>query len=337
MGGANRIAIFGYLGLVLMVDRIEINPSLPPQIPSIKYRTFYWMGHGIQACSTQSHTVLRRLNTTLKSADPAFFTKKIPVTHKQANYTLGFNASIVVKNHRAGFVKTDAGNILQCSKNISSSSSAPGSLAVAATDGATSTVWEPNPDVEDNGRWMHVQVDERHPIKEAHFDWGFKPPETAELWFSNERTEAPSTTCVEPVCKKFVIPVNISAKYNHSAIHDVRKIESNTTNFTFSAGIVYTGAQVSLFLYGSLSGLGDRKVTVAEWALITDENAYGCYNYSDYYLSPPPKKPKMAEEAEDEDDREEEDEEVEKDKEEEEDEEDDEEEEGEEEEDEEAH
>ncbi|KAL9024643.1 MAG: hypothetical protein Q9196_006362, partial [Gyalolechia fulgens] len=61
-GGANQVTLFGYLGLRLTPDfTLHLNPSLPPQIPNLKYRTFYWQGWPISAISNQTHTTLTRL------------------------------------------------------------------------------------------------------------------------------------------------------------------------------------------------------------------------------------------------------------------------------------
>ena len=38
MGGAHRVAVFGYLGLKLTLDSLNIYPSLPPQIPHLRLR-----------------------------------------------------------------------------------------------------------------------------------------------------------------------------------------------------------------------------------------------------------------------------------------------------------
>lgn len=61
MGGTDGVAIFGYLGLGLYYDRVDIDPSLPPQIEHLNYWTFYWMGHGINVTSNATHTTLMRL------------------------------------------------------------------------------------------------------------------------------------------------------------------------------------------------------------------------------------------------------------------------------------
>ncbi|KAI7619489.1 carbohydrate-binding module family 32 protein [Hortaea werneckii] len=70
VGGAHRVAIFGYLGLRLMLDSVNIDPSLPPQIPYLNYRTIYWQGWPLNATSNQTHTTLTRLPTPLRPQPP---------------------------------------------------------------------------------------------------------------------------------------------------------------------------------------------------------------------------------------------------------------------------
>lgn len=81
-GGANRVTVLGFLGLRLCGDSFNINPSLPPQIPYLRYRTIYWQGHGISASSNITHTTLTRLPASrpLSTANPTYFTTPIPVT-----------------------------------------------------------------------------------------------------------------------------------------------------------------------------------------------------------------------------------------------------------------
>ncbi|KAK5070144.1 alpha,alpha-trehalase ath1 [Lithohypha guttulata] len=60
-GGADQVVLFGYLGFRFVPDWVlHIDPNLPPQIPQITYRTFYWQGWPISAYSNQTHTTLSR-------------------------------------------------------------------------------------------------------------------------------------------------------------------------------------------------------------------------------------------------------------------------------------
>ena len=148
VGGANRVAVFGYLGLRLMVDSLNVDPSLPPQIPNLNYRTIYWQGWPVDAVSNQTHTVLSRSGDmqALDSANATFADAAIPVTigidDSQPRRQLEPKGSVVLENRRIGEVKTVSGNIAQCRPVQSGQEIVPGQFALAAVDGATSTKWQ---------------------------------------------------------------------------------------------------------------------------------------------------------------------------------------------------
>ncbi|KPI43775.1 Acid trehalase [Cyphellophora attinorum] len=72
-GGANQVVLFGYLGLRLLPTSwaLHVNPSLPPQIPQVRYRTFYWHGWPISAFSNQTHTTLSRPSNIVNASGTA--------------------------------------------------------------------------------------------------------------------------------------------------------------------------------------------------------------------------------------------------------------------------
>ena len=148
IGGANRVAVFGYLGLKLMTDSLSVNPSLPPQIPHLNYRTIYWQGWPVAAVSNQTHTTLRRDGSTaaLKTANSTFAAAAIPVTiglgEDAARHSLAPNGTLVLQNRRIGEIKTVPGNIAQCRPVQSEQETVPGQFALAAVDGAGSTKWQ---------------------------------------------------------------------------------------------------------------------------------------------------------------------------------------------------
>lgn len=105
IGGHNRVTIFGFLGYHLLDQgSLRIDPSLPPQIPQIKYRTFYWRGHAISATSNQTHTVISRINKSLPSASRIYAAGRNPIPVTVGNSTrkhlLSFNSPLVISNRR---------------------------------------------------------------------------------------------------------------------------------------------------------------------------------------------------------------------------------------------
>lgn len=147
MGGTNRVAIFGYLGLRLNQSSLNIDPQLPPQISHLNYRTFFWQGHAINAISNQTHTVLSRLSErNLDTATKSTYSDAdIPVTigKSTTRRSLPVNGSLTIENRRASFALTVDGNLAQCLPVASNTKIVPGQFAMAAIDGAISTAWQP--------------------------------------------------------------------------------------------------------------------------------------------------------------------------------------------------
>ncbi|MBW0494312.1 hypothetical protein O181_034027 [Austropuccinia psidii MF-1] len=142
MGSAYRVSLYGYLGLRLRLDFLNIDPSLPPQIPSITYRTFYWQGHPIKAYSNRTHTLLIRPKlVSLPQADPLYRVSPIPVKIGSSSqlHQLDLKAPLTVLNRVPIF--TDP---LQCQPIKSQQTYFPGQFPVSLTDGSSATKWSPS-------------------------------------------------------------------------------------------------------------------------------------------------------------------------------------------------
>ena len=267
MGGAHRVAIFGYLGLRLFVDTLNVDPSLPPQIPSMKYRTFYWQGHPISAFSNATHTTLERLGQSLPNANSTYASSGIPVTiglSMNETQLLSPNSSIAILNRRAGFNATVPGNIAQCRPVTSPQDYLPGQFPLSAVDGAVSTKWEP---ILANTTSELVVELEGPPVLVSgfYFDWAQTPPTEFTIAFSNSTTEGVFTNVsyhkVEP-----------SAPFNAANVADIVPYSSNTTEVSLDVP-AYSGKYARLWIYGAATpeflanGTGSG-ATVAEWAIL---------------------------------------------------------------------
>jgi trehalose/maltose hydrolase-like predicted phosphorylase len=296
MGGANRIAIFGYLGLRLFIDRLDIDPSLPPQIPYLNFRTFYWQGHGINATSNQTHTTLRRMppeNYTLATANQNYTNHPIPVTlgTRLGHYQLDFDAPLVLPNRDIGSRNTVAGNLLQCSSGIHSQSPhMPGQFPLAAIDGAASTKWQPAH--ANQTAFISIDLGENvfYPIREMLFDWGMSPPGYFEVFFSNTTSRAPAMPPVFPsynesdpkntVWAENMQMVNvtkcnnvtISRPWSSARAAVIEPFKGNQTNVTLPE-TVWTGRFVHLGISGKAGkeAVNESGATVAEWSLVRED------------------------------------------------------------------
>jgi trehalose/maltose hydrolase-like predicted phosphorylase len=276
MGGTNRVAIFGYLGLGLYYDKLDVDPSLPPQIEYLNYRTFYWMGHGINATSNATHTTLARLpreHYTLPSANQTYFDTPIPVTigsrskDNNITYQLG-DEPLIIPNRPMGTILTQAGNILQCGKLVPPpQGNKPGQFPMAAIDGAASTKWQPT--FANTTSYLTVDLGNTsfYPV---HEDWANHPPSHFEVFFSNS-TLPPFRAGEEDRRLVTQGEVQISAPWDPVTAYTIKPYVGNQTNVSLTES-VWSGRFAHLGIKGNLAGEGVLEGgTVAEWNLIREE------------------------------------------------------------------
>lgn len=275
IGGANRVAIFGFLGLRLILSSLNVDPSLPPQISNLDYRTFYWQGWPVNATSNQTHTTMTRLDTPLANANSTFANSSIPVTiGVGGNTTLSLppNGTLVLINRQIGNIKTVPGNIAQCQNATSAQSYVPGQFPLAAVDGAVSTKWEPTQ--ANISSTLTVELPEPYmPITAIQFDWGQAPPVSYSVSFSN--TSDASAGSVNVTISE---NVTISNAYDAATEAQITPYMSNTTNVTLSSP-VYSGKYAMLTIMGNHANDGTPDVnngtgaTVAEFEIIAANGA----------------------------------------------------------------
>lgn len=280
MGGANRVAIFGYLGFRLRLDAFNIDPSLPPQIPHLTYRTVYWQGHAISASSNATHTTLQRLpDQRLRTANTVYTDAAIPVTigsnSSSVSYQLPSSGDpVVIPNRNIGAVNTWAGNIAQCLPATSDQDFVAGQLPFAANDGAQSTKWQPVAANVSSSVTVDLGSDAvGQAVAGFRFDWAQEPPRGYRVAFSNDTVAAASGSGLVNVTTSN--DVQISNPYNADEGDLIRAYLSNTTNVTL-ASPVYAGRYAILTIWGNQAS-GDDGVgaTVAEFAVIVGVNNTG--------------------------------------------------------------
>ncbi|OQO10757.1 hypothetical protein B0A48_04057 [Cryoendolithus antarcticus] len=278
IGGANRVAVFGYLGLRLNINSFNIDPSLPPQIQNLNYRTIYWNGWPINATSNATHTTLQRLTNSLPSANTTFATAAIPLTiginsenSTAAAYSLLPNGTVTIANRLSGYNKTIPGNNAQCQPVSSDYTYSPGQFPLSAVDGATSTKWQPTQSNITSS--MTVELPEPFvPVTEIRFDWAQSPPTSYAVTFSNSS----SPTGLEIVNVTSSTNVSISNAYDAATADAIVAYSSNTTNATLSTP-VWSGRYATLSISGNQATVGTANekngtgATVAEWAIVSSE------------------------------------------------------------------
>ncbi|KAJ6023904.1 hypothetical protein N7540_004701 [Penicillium herquei] len=289
-GGSNQVVLFGYLGLRLLPDDVlHIDPNLPPQIPYLQYRTFYWRGWPISAWSNYTHTTISRACNTapLATADRRFAKKAITISSgsdsNSTNYRLPVQGSVVIPNRQVGSSNTVAGNLVQCQPVDSLDSYEPGQFPISAIDGASTTKWQPS----SAANWSSITVslgDEAGSLVSGfYFDWAQAPPVNAIVIFHNASDAAaafsPSNDDGNYSVANTMTNISISNPYDAKVANEVVAPTSNTTNVTLS-NPVFAAKYASLFIIGNQdldavdvlykNGTG---ATVAEWAILGESQS----------------------------------------------------------------
>ena len=279
-GGANQVALFGFLGLRYLPDGIlHIDPALAPQIPQVKVRDFYWHGWPISAFINYTYTTLTRLGTPIGTANMTYASNPISVqvgsegsTTPMKYYTLPPNGTITITNRTPSSVKTIEGNIAQCQSVTSSDPYVQGQFPIAAVDGAASTKWQPSSAGKNAS--ITVTLPEDLPISGFYFDWAQAPPANFSVVLHNGSITTAGANGAITVMQE--AKVKISQPYNKSTVAEVLPYASNTTTVvlqsTAGGGVAHTAKYATLTIIGSqmtknvTNGTG---ATVAEWAIIS--------------------------------------------------------------------
>lgn len=294
-GGANQVVLFGYLGLRLIPDGyLHINPTLPPQIPQIRYRTFYWQGWPIEAHSNHTGTTLTRLSSPLETANASFADSPIPIIIGSDNnatspmLSLPPNGTISIPNRQPADIKTIAGNLAQCQPVWSTDAVVPGQIAISAVDGAASTTWQPaSADVEASVTVELPVGGEGSRVTSFYFDWAQYPPVSYRIEFHNGSGSGTNPQFYDPTTAIVVAsqdPVEVAIPFDAESVADVVPYSSNTTLVTLNEAVPVGGADgaryATLYIRGNQGILGEDKYNnsepggeVAEWGIIVDDGS----------------------------------------------------------------
>ncbi|KAI9669618.1 MAG: hypothetical protein M1831_007314 [Alyxoria varia] len=277
MGGASRVAIFGYLGLHLQLDSFHISPVLPPQIPHLSFRTIYWQGHAIKASANQTHTTLRRLpekDLPTANADYNDGNGGVPVTVThipgKIHHLTTTAGHLVIPNRQPHLKKSIPGNLAQCVRAVSESEIYPGQYAIGAVDGSISTTWQPRSP--DKPATLAVELGPAGfvPIGSFELDWAQDVPRRYNVAFTN--ASDPASASADELREAWRDGnVEVSRPYNPVRANLVRPYDSNTTNVTLDEAI-WGGHWALLTIEGNKAARKGEKAefgaSVAEWGIL---------------------------------------------------------------------
>ncbi|EEH39092.1 acid trehalase [Paracoccidioides lutzii Pb01] len=299
-GGANQVVLFGYLGLRLLPDFVlHLDPNIPPQIPHLSFRTFYWRGWPLKAVSNYTHTTIRRSSDVqpLPKADQKFANASIPVhvgpESNVTTYSLPPFGVLTIPNRKIGSHATFPGNMVQCQPVSSPDEYKPGQFPIAAVDGATATKWQPTKANATSSLTVSIPNDETLALIGGFaFDWAQSPPESAAVVLHdtplNLSTQQDTTNKNKSSAAGLSVPsipgaltittlptITLSNPYNPETtdLNLIVPYTSNTTNVTLAKPVRATRF-ATLFIWGNqalnavdrVAGNGTG-ATVAEWSI----------------------------------------------------------------------
>lgn len=270
-GGANQIVPFGFLGLRTNEPLLRINPSLPPQIPYVRVRNFYYAGSTFSATLNRTNTNLTRLTTPASaSVNDIFANQSIPFLvgslDEPTEYNIQVNETIVVPNRLFWQIKSIPGNIVQCLSATSEDAHVPGQFPIAAIDGASATRWQP---VTNSTASMTIDTSSE-PAKlltSIRFDWGARPAVSATVYlgnYTNGMADAASEVKIKISGIEPNLPYNVAEAAAN--IFNIEPVQSNVTTFQIPDG-TWSGDYARLEINGCWENDG-KGATVGEFALI---------------------------------------------------------------------
>jgi hypothetical protein len=280
-GGANQVVPFGFLGVRTDQPFLFINPSLPPQIPHVKIRNFYYAGAGFSASMNQTHTTITRFSTENITAITDVNSKssiKISVGTPSENdsdagtdtYNISIGETIYVPNRLYFNKATVEGNLLQCRSVSSTEKYADGQFPVAAIDGATATSWQPATN-ETASILVNMTGIPYKQIAGFQFQWAGRPPLNATVFIGNTSQVVNGITYLSGNEVVISIPVDVSSPFNAEASD--AEVVPYQGNYTIAAvdNDAWTGDYVRLEITGCTEDDG-KGATVSEFVLL-EKNA----------------------------------------------------------------
>lgn len=288
-GGANQVVLFGYLGLRLHPDdAIHIDPSLPPQIPHVTYRTFYWRGWPIAASSNYTHTTIRRATniSALDTRDARFANNSIPIhvgpSPNATVYNLPAIGSLTVPNRQVAANNTIHNNLVQCRPVTSPNEFEPGQFPISVVDGASSTKWQPSSAA--NMSFVTVSFAESETdslVSGLHFNWYQSPPVNATVLFHDVVIRDPVSALRNTTEDVRVITTLSNIKQSKPYDPETTNMDEiaipvgNTTTIELDKP-AKAARYATLVISGNQANGGDATdgvgATVAEWAIIASDH-----------------------------------------------------------------
>lgn len=145
-GGFLQEFVYGFTGLRWNGDALELDPSLPPQIPGLEIRGLRWQGRTVDVSVSPESTLV-----TLRAGDD------MPLEVAGTRQTVKTGKSVSIRTRNPAASPTD--DLGRCAP-VSATSADKSNPAVGAVDGVDATAWHAT----GNGASLTVELDEQTSI-----------------------------------------------------------------------------------------------------------------------------------------------------------------------------
>lgn len=274
-GGANQIVPFGFLGVRTDQPELFLNPSLPPQIPHVKVRTFYYAGATLSASLNSTHATITRLPTPAKAGlTDRYANSTLPLkvgtpnSDEPTTYNIAINQTVYIPNRLYWQELTNEGNLIQCLPVQSDDQYAPGQFPEAAVDGATATRWQP---MTNSSASILVNMTSiaPHPVSGLFFDWGTRPPRGAVVYLGNQTDGEVVYGTVTRIVVDDITPSIPFSVVQAADSDEVVPVVGNTTTIDVEGG-AWSGNYAQLVIEGCWTEDG-KGATVGEFVLLKED------------------------------------------------------------------
>ncbi|GAA5883213.1 hypothetical protein JCM16303_007308 [Sporobolomyces ruberrimus] len=256
-GGFLQTLTHGFTGLRSRIDRMYLDPLLPPQLEEYTLKGFKWGGS-----SFDIH--LSTKNTTITHNGKGGSSVKIEIGSRNAkagNFTLAPGETLTIPTYATNGTLVE-GNLAQCARVFSNDTSfqnpneyiVPGEYSLAAVDGANATFWQP---ISPAPSTLSVDLSESQNISGMHINWGTSPPLTYTVLAGDSLENM--TTLISSAS------IEISAPYDATTANAVSIKVGNLTDVSLNSTV--QARYVNLTIEGSRDGETSGG-TVAEFAVL---------------------------------------------------------------------
>ncbi|GAA5985292.1 hypothetical protein JCM5350_005577 [Sporobolomyces pararoseus] len=257
-GGFLQTFTHGFTGFRSRIDRMYLDPLLPPQLEEYKLKGFKWGGGSFDIHLTTKNTTITRNKSSGNSSIKVEIGSR---NRKAGNYTLAPGESLTVPTSMTNGTLVE-GNLAQCAKVFSNDTSfanpneyiVPGEYALAAVDGANATFWQPKTPAPAS---LSVDLSKAQNISGMHINWGNSPPLTYTVLAGNSLENM--TAIVSSAT------IDISAPYDAASANAVSIKIGNLTDVKLNSTV--QARYVNLTIEGSRDGETSGG-TVAEFAVL---------------------------------------------------------------------